>query len=299
MAISPSSVWLRPLHSCSSPRRLGVPARNRHRHLRPASRPRAEIAKAQALFKAGRFEEALAILRPLAAAGPGHLDTRFQVGMAAIGASKKPDIAEAKREALLDEAIAAFRTMLIADPGLVRVRLELARAFFLKGEDTLATRHFRAGAGRRAAGAGGAQRQPVPVSDAGAKALEPAPRHGAGAGQQYLQPGRTNRRSCSTPPVSDGVGSTFHAADEPESGVGISVWAGGRIPVPAGRPRNGVRGKKLAAARGRRRLAPRVPLGRVRPDDRFGAHLGPRWLIDRASEASVLASARQQLARRQ
>ena len=34
----------------------------------------AEIAKAQALFKAGRFEEALAILRPLAAAGPGHLD---------------------------------------------------------------------------------------------------------------------------------------------------------------------------------------------------------------------------------
>ena len=102
----------------------------------------AETAKAQALFKAGRFEEALAILRPLAAAGPGHLDIRFQAGMAAIGASRKPDIAEAKREALLDEAIAAFRTMLIADPGLVRVRLELARAFFLKGEDTLATRHF-------------------------------------------------------------------------------------------------------------------------------------------------------------
>ena len=102
----------------------------------------AETAKAQALFKAGRFEEALAILRPLAAAGPGHLDIRFQAGMAAIGASKKPDIAEAKREALLDEAIAAFRTMLIADPGLVRVRLELARAFFLKGEDRLATRHF-------------------------------------------------------------------------------------------------------------------------------------------------------------
>ena len=102
----------------------------------------AETAKAQALFKAGRFEEALAILRPLAAAGPGHLDIRFQAGMAAIGASKKPDIAEAKREALLDEAIAAFRTMLIADPGLVRVRLELARAFFLKCEDRLATRHF-------------------------------------------------------------------------------------------------------------------------------------------------------------
>ena len=55
---------------------------------------------------------------------------------------------------------------------------------------------FRAGAGRQAAGAGGAQRQPVPVSDAGAKALEPARRHGAGAGQQYLQPvGRADDRA--------------------------------------------------------------------------------------------------------
>ena len=32
--------------------------------------------------------------------------------------------------------------MLVADPTLVRVRLELARAFFLKGEDGLARRHF-------------------------------------------------------------------------------------------------------------------------------------------------------------
>ena len=78
----------------------------------------AEIAKAQALFKAGRYEEALAILRPLAAAGPGHLDIRFQAGMAALGASKKPDIAEAKREALLDEAIAAFRTALLHGSGV-------------------------------------------------------------------------------------------------------------------------------------------------------------------------------------
>ena len=45
---------------------------------------------------------------------------------------------------LLDQAIAAFRTMLVADPGLVRVRLELARAFFFKGEDSLARQHFEA-----------------------------------------------------------------------------------------------------------------------------------------------------------
>ena len=46
------------------------------------------------------------------------------------------------REALLDRAIAAFRKMLVANPGLVRVRLELGRAFFLKGEDSLARRNF-------------------------------------------------------------------------------------------------------------------------------------------------------------
>ena len=32
--------------------------------------------------------------------------------------------------------------MLVKGPGLVRVRLELARAFFLKEEDSPATRHF-------------------------------------------------------------------------------------------------------------------------------------------------------------
>ena len=46
------------------------------------------------------------------------------------------------RENLLNEAIGAFRTMLIEEPRLLRVRLELARAFFLKGEEELARRHF-------------------------------------------------------------------------------------------------------------------------------------------------------------
>ncbi len=39
------------------------------------------------------------------------------------------------KPAPLDEAIAAFRSLLITQPELVRVRLELARAFFLKEED--------------------------------------------------------------------------------------------------------------------------------------------------------------------
>ena len=42
----------------------------------------------------------------------------------------------------LDEAITALHVILVGQPGLVRVRLELARAFFLKGKDSLAREHF-------------------------------------------------------------------------------------------------------------------------------------------------------------
>ena len=43
---------------------------------------------------------------------------------------------------MLDAAIAALRRILIFQPELPRPRLELARAFFLKGEDNLARQHF-------------------------------------------------------------------------------------------------------------------------------------------------------------
>ena len=203
--------------------------------------------------------------------------------MAAIGASKNPDIAEAKREALLDEAIAAFRTMLIADPGLVRVRLELARAFFLKGEDTLATRHFEQVLARQAAGVGGAQRQPVPVSDAGAKALERARGHGAGAGQQYLQP----------------VGRADDRARHPHRTASVYLSGGGRariryrhlglgrrgIPVPAG----GTAGSCARAATCRAGTTARGEFDQMT----VSGHVGPRWLIDRVTDASLLANVRQ------
>ena len=66
----------------------------------------------------------------------------FLKGLTALQYSRHRDVPAAAREALLDEAIASFRTMLIDQPGLVRVRLELARAFFYKGEDGLSQEHF-------------------------------------------------------------------------------------------------------------------------------------------------------------
>ncbi len=66
----------------------------------------------------------------------------FTSGVAAIRVSRKRGLSDDARDALLDEAITALRTLRIGRPDLVRVRLELARLFFLQGEDRLARRHF-------------------------------------------------------------------------------------------------------------------------------------------------------------
>ena len=150
--------------------------------------------------------------------------------MAAIGASKKPDIAEAKREALPDEAIAAFRTMLIADPGLGRVRLELARAFFLKGEDTLATRHFE----QVLAG-----KPPAPVVlnvNRFLSQMRARKRWSLRLGMALAPDSNISSQSDEQTIVLDTpIGRlpfTFQAQDEAESGIGISVWAGGEYQYP-------------------------------------------------------------------
>ena len=99
-------------------------------------------AEARALMDAGRFMEAVAILGPLVQGEVIEANTLFLYGLAAMGASQQADVPEDTRTALLDQAIASFHAMLVEAPGLVRVRLELARAFFLRGEDDLARRHF-------------------------------------------------------------------------------------------------------------------------------------------------------------
>ena len=100
------------------------------------------IDKAQSLIRERRFVEALSVLQPLAKRRPIPANVLFLIGFAAIEASQQPGVSDKTRDTLLDAAIAALRRMLVKEPGLVRVRLELARALFLKEEDRLATRHF-------------------------------------------------------------------------------------------------------------------------------------------------------------
>ena len=224
-----------------------------------------------------RFDAALAALRRLVGQSPGHPNTRFLLGLAAIGAAQEPGVEGFAREALLDEAVAAFRFLLVDRPGLVRVRLELARAFFLKREDGLAREHFeRVLAGRpRPAVAVNVHRFLRTIrarkrwSLHGGAALAPDTNIGRGSDKRTIDLG----------------GIPFPRGEDslPRSGVGLSIWAGGEYQHPMGR-----RLRLRAGGSVSRREYARVEFDR----SFLSGHAGPRWLPDAATEASLLASAR-------
>ena len=239
-------------------------------------------ARVQALFDGGRPDLALEVLRPIAVSHPGNMNIRFLLGIAAIEASRMGGVAAADRIALLDEAIATLHAILVDRPELVRVRLELARAFFYKGEDSLARNHFQrvlAGEVPEAVKAN-VQRFLVEIRARrrwtmymGASLL-PDTNIGSGTAEETVY---INFLGVELP-------FDFNPAEETTtSGIGASLWAGGEYQHPLG-PRLRLRaGGDLA----RREYAGR------RYDNTFlSLHAGPRWLVDRRTEASVLASAR-------
>ena len=244
-----------------------------------APAPDAAMAEARALVGARRFDEALAVLRPLTQRDQVYAEVVFLFGLTAIEASRhQPD--EAEREALLDEAIAALHALLTARPELVRVRLELARAFFYKEEDSLARRHFE----RVLAG---------DVPDAVKTNV-----------QRFLSEIRARRRwtaylGASLVPDTNIGGSsdeeiiylevfgvelpfTRDEEDLPTSGVGVTVWTGAGYEHPLTnrlRLRTGVD------------LAVKDHAGGRFDDANLAIHAGPRWLVDPRTELSVLANA--------
>ena len=207
------------------------------------------------------------------------VSTRFRAGMAAMeeASGSEPD----KRDALLDKAIAEFRAILVVDPGLVRVRLELARAFFLKGEDGLAKRHFeRVLAGKPPAGVALNVNRFLNVIRARKRWTV---RVGAALAPDSNVSARSGERTILLDTQFGRLPFTYQG-DKPQSGIGIALWAGGEYQYPLN-------------PRWRLRAGGDVSRREYRSSefDRtfVSAHLGPRWLIGRASEASLLASARQ------
>ena len=185
-----------------------------------------------------------------------------------------------RRDELLDEAIAAFRRMLVADPGLVRVRLELARAFFLKGEDGLAKRHFEhVLAGKPPAGVA------LNVNRFLAQ-IRARKRWSVRVGMALAPDSNISARTDEKTILIDAFGQRLpftYRGDDAESGIGLSLWAGGEYQYPV-------------SDRARLRVGGDISRREYRSDEfdrmTLSAHLGPRWLIGRVSEASALASAR-------
>ena len=249
-----------------------------------ASPPMSDMTEARALLEAGEFGEALDILRPLTAGSTVDADVLFLVGLAATGSSQQTGVSEEEREALLDEAIGAFRTMLVDRPSLVRVRLELARAFFLRGKDSLARRNFE----QVLAG----EIPPAVVANV----------------QRFLHQIRARKRwrvyfgAALAPDSNIGAASDarfiqIHIGDVPlpfrrdqeeltTSGVGLSFWMGGEYQHPLG---DRVR-LRTGGDVSRREYA-----GAEFDQTNLGVHLGPRWLAGPKTDVSLLGSGRRSL----
>ena len=244
-----------------------------------ADQPPATLSEgeARALISNGKFNEALAILRPLAKAHPKHTNIHFLLALSAIENSRSADTSEEDQEVLLDEAIAVLHAILIDQPDLERVRLELARAFFYKREDRLARRHFE----RVLAG-----EPPAPV---------------AANIRRFLVEIRARRRwsmylgGAVTPSTNIGRASDAETinifgfpfrrdADEPRrSGVGLSVWTGGEYHFPLG--------ERLRLRLGSDAAREEYPGTRF--DQTFlSGHAGPLWLVNRDTSVSLVADAR-------
>ncbi len=204
---------------------------------------------------------------------------RFRAGMEALDAARTTDDWETRDEKL-DEAIDIFRSILVNRPELVRVRLELARAFFLKEEDTLARRHFE----QVLAG-----RPPPPVVANIVRFLRimrARRRWEASFGMAVAPDSNLNAASGERTIFLDTpfgrLPFTRQGDIAPKSGLGVSVWGGGEYQYPLGAGRWRLRSGADASVREYK--------GGTFDRHSVSAHLGPRRLIDARTEASLLAT---------
>ena len=231
--------------------------------------------EARDLVAKGRFDAALAMLRPLARDPAPHTDVRFLLGLAAIGASQARGISEDERDALLDEAIAALRSILVRRPALMRVRLELARAFFRKGEDGLARQHFE-----RVLASGPPARVAHNVNRF-LDAIRARKRWSLSVGAALLPDSNIGSGSTERVIFINGLPFRRDADELTTSGIGVSAWLGGEYQYPL-------------SERWRLRLggdlSRRDYEASAFDETTLKGRLGPRWLIGRAGEISLLLS---------
>ena len=251
------------------------------------------MARREGEGRAAQLSGAVSVLAPLIARDRRAGALLFRTGLTALEEALRPrpgDSGADAREALLDVAIAAFRALLVADPGDVRARLELARAFFLKGEDRLARRHFETVLAGDIPEAAAANVQRFLAAIRGRKrwhvrfnlGLAPDSNIGASSGERTIMldtPWWLRGPNCA------GTRCPFRLNDpaREESGVGLSVRVGGEYQHPLSRAWRMRAGGDLS----------RRDYRGVRFDGlTLSGHVGPRWLIDAHTEASLLLGVR-------
>ena len=210
------------------------------------------------------------------------IDTRFRTGMTAVGQAMALPEGEA-REARLGAAVAAFHGILVERPDLVRVRLELARTFFLMGEDSLARRHFETVL---------ASDIPEPVAANVRRFLNALRarkrwhvRFGMGVAPDSNIGASSGGRTIMVyvPAFDQHLPFELNDPAVKESGVGLSVWTGGEYQHPLGPQWRLRAGGDLSRREYKGGAFDRMTLS---------GHVGPRWLIDARTEASLLLEAR-------
>ena len=242
-----------------------------------------DLNAAVALLLQGEAEDAIDAVRPHLRRDSRAVDLLFTAGMGALDtALVTPPSQAADREELLDASIALFRAILAEHPEFVRARLELARAFFLRGRDGLARRHFE-----RALAAN----PPAPVVaniNRHLAEMRARKRWSGHFGVALAPDTNIGAASASETILLDVFGQRlpFTLDDGGErSGVGLLVWAGGERQEPL-------------APTWRLRLGGEI-FRREHAGSRFdrmslGGHVGPRWLVGPRTEASLLLAARRE-----
>ena len=249
-----------------------------------AEQPPLTLDDARLLLSRGRATAALAILRSLPLDGPERINILFQTGMAAVAVAQVEGLSRQGRNALLDEAIAAFRAILVDQPELVRVRLELARTFFLKGQDRLARRHFELVLGGEL---------PLPVFLNVRNFLEVMRQRKRATGYfgaAIAPDSNLNFASEEDIIYLDTVFGRLPFQREGEdveerSGLGLSLWGGGEYQQPFG--------ERLRLRVGAD-MSQRDYGGKEFDQTFVAAHAGPRWLLSPRTDISLLATAHRQ-----
>ena len=146
-----------------------------------------------------------------------------------------------------------------------------------QGRGQLGARPLRARAGGQTAGTGGGQRATVPGRDPGAPPLDDVSRRRNVAGQQH------RRGSDERIIYINDLPFRRDAEELTTSGIGVSVWTGGEYQYPLGDRLRLRLGGDLS----------RQDYGGSKFDQTsVSVHAGPRWLVDRDTEVSLVGTVR-------